>query len=116
MRKLMPAQEVATVTARDLWELCAETVGELDIAGAQVAVATSAPDGIVHAEAGIANTDLATPVRPDTCFQIGSTTKVLTATLVMQLVDQGRVDLDRPVASYLPGVRLAAGEEWRAIT
>ena len=42
-------------------------------------------------------------VTPDTLFCIGSISKTLTATLVMRLVDQGRLDLDRPVVSYLPG-------------
>ncbi|MFJ1752222.1 serine hydrolase [Kitasatospora sp. NPDC088134] len=35
-------------------------------------------------------------------FWIGSTTKTFTATLVLQLVDEGRLDLDGPVADHLP--------------
>lgn len=42
-------------------------------------------------------------VTPDTLFCIGSISKSLTATLVMRLVEQGKLDLDRPVVSYLPG-------------
>lgn len=42
-------------------------------------------------------------VTPDTLFCIGSISKSLTATLVMRLVEQGTLDLDRPVVSYLPG-------------
>jgi CubicO group peptidase (beta-lactamase class C family) len=52
----------------------------------------------------------------DTVFRIASITKPYTATLVMQLVDEGRVDLDRPVAEQLPGFRLADPEETAAIT
>lgn len=37
-------------------------------------------------------------------FEIGSNTKMFTATLILQLVDQGRVRLDAPIARYLPGV------------
>jgi CubicO group peptidase (beta-lactamase class C family) len=99
-----------------LQELCARTIAELGIVGAQIAVAV---DGaLVHAEAGIANSELNAPVTADTCFQIGSTSKLYTATLVMQLADEGLVDIDRPVTDYLPDVRLACGavEEWRAIT
>ncbi len=46
-------------------------------------------------------------------FQIGSVTKVWTASLVMQLVDEGLVDLDVPVRRYLPefGVLDAAATE-----
>ena len=44
---------------------------------------------------------------PDSVFQIGSITKVWTATLVMQLVDDGLLDLDAPIRRYLPEFRLA---------
>ena len=56
--------------------------------------------GVAHRGTGLA-------VRPETIFQIGSVTKVWTATLVMQLVDEGLVDLDAPVRRYLPGFALA---------
>jgi CubicO group peptidase (beta-lactamase class C family) len=49
-------------------------------------------------------------VTPDSLFQIGSITKVWTATLVLQLVDEGRLDLDEPVAEVLPGFRVADAE------
>jgi D-alanyl-D-alanine carboxypeptidase len=39
-------------------------------------------------------------------FWIGSTTKTFTATLVLQLVAEGRIGLDAPVAGYLPGLGL----------
>ena len=48
------------------------------------------------------------PITDDTLFLVGSITKVWTATLVMQLVDEGRVDLDDRVNSHLdPTLRLA---------
>ena len=94
--------------------LCSESIEQLGIAGAQIALAVG--NDVLHAEAGVANVELGAPVTGDTLFQIGSTTKLYTAVLVMQLVDAGAVDIDRPVASYLPGVRLAPGDEWRAIT
>jgi CubicO group peptidase (beta-lactamase class C family) len=40
-------------------------------------------------------------------FQIGSITKLWTSTLVMQLVDEGKVDLDVPVRTYLAEFRFA---------
>jgi len=42
------------------------------------------------------------PNTPDTGFQIASITKTFTATLIMQLRDEGRFDLDDPAARYLP--------------
>ncbi|MFN8537359.1 MAG: serine hydrolase domain-containing protein [Thermomicrobiales bacterium] len=51
--------------------------------------------------------DSGLPVTPQTLFQIGSTTKPLTGTLVMRLVAAGLLDLGRPVIEYLPTFRLA---------
>lgn len=45
------------------------------------------------------------PVRLDTRYDIASLTKVFTATAALQLVDEGRLVLDKPVASYLPRIR-----------
>ena len=53
---------------------------------------------------------------PDSVFQIGSITKVWTATLVMQLVDEGLLDLDEPVVTYLPTFQVADPEVTRTVT
>ena len=37
-------------------------------------------------------------------FRIGSQTKTFTAVVILQLVDEGRVELDAPISRYLPGV------------
>ncbi|MFS8099064.1 beta-lactamase family protein [Lentzea alba] len=44
------------------------------------------------------------PVRPTDRFRIGSVTKVFVATVVLQLAAERKVDLDRPVQQYLPGL------------
>jgi D-alanyl-D-alanine carboxypeptidase len=51
---------------------------------------------------GFANIDLKTPVQPDQLFQIGSITKSFTALILLQLRDEGKLDLHRPVLEYLP--------------
>ena len=51
---------------------------------------------------GFANLDLKTPVAPEQLFQIGSITKSFTALIMLQLRDEGKVDLHRPVLEYLP--------------
>jgi CubicO group peptidase (beta-lactamase class C family) len=51
---------------------------------------------------GTANLATGAPMLADTGFLFGSVTKVLTTTLVLQQVDRGRLDLDMPVARYLP--------------
>lgn len=55
---------------------------------------------------GVTNVDHPLQVQADTLFQIGSTTKTFTATAIMRLVEQGKLDLDVPVRRYLPELRL----------
>ena len=56
------------------------------------------------------------PVTPQTPFLIGSITKSFTALAVMQLVDEGRVDLDAPVQRYIPWFRVADPDASSRIT
>src|SRR6202789_825009 len=72
-----------------------------DIAGAVVVVVK---DGAVLFEKGYGYSDIAarSPVDPDrTLFRVGSTSKLFTWTAVMQLVEQGKIDLDADVNKYL---------------
>lgn len=55
---------------------------------------------------GITSTDNAQPVTPDTVFSIASISKTFTATAMMKLVEQGRMDLKAPVRKYLPEFRV----------
>jgi CubicO group peptidase (beta-lactamase class C family) len=56
---------------------------------------------------GVTNVKHPSPVDGDTLFRIGSTTKTFTGTAVMRLVDQGKLDLNAPVRTYLPELKLA---------
>ena len=72
-----------------------------DVAGAVVVVVK---DGKVLLEKGYGYADLAkrTPVDPErTLFRPGSVSKLFTWTAVMQLVEQGKIDLDQDVNTYL---------------
>ena len=44
------------------------------------------------------------PMTPGTIFALFSTTKAITATAVLQLVEEGRLDLDAPAAAYAPAI------------
>jgi CubicO group peptidase (beta-lactamase class C family) len=69
----------------------------------------------VHARAfGSARGSAAMTV--DTPLVIGSLSKAFTATAVMQLVEEGRVELDAPVQRYLPQFRLADAQAASQIT
>ncbi|MGJ3560328.1 serine hydrolase domain-containing protein [Streptomyces sp. INA 01156] len=56
------------------------------------------------------------PVPEDGHLRLGSVTKTFVATVVLQLVDEGRLSLDRTVERLLPGVVTGAGNDGDAIT
>jgi len=87
---------------------------EHGVTGAVVAVQQG--DEVVTASTGLTNVRTGVEVTPDTIFQIGSISKVYTATLVMQLVDEGLVDLDTAIATYLPGFAVADAAAGSSIT
>lgn len=58
---------------------------------------------------GMANMEWKIPNTPDTKFRLGSITKQFTATLILQLVEQGMVKLDGKVLDYLPAYRKDTG-------
>nr|BFE30779.1 serine hydrolase domain-containing protein [Actinomadura rugatobispora] len=63
---------------------------------------------------GVADVRTRRPVRPDMEHRVGSITKTFTATAVLQLVEQGRLQLDAPVAQFLPGT--VPGERGQQVT
>ncbi len=64
---------------------------------------------------GTADLEAGQPVTPSTLFQVGSITKIFTATALMQLVDAWSVDLDAPVTRYVDGFALSTPEATEAL-
>ena len=60
---------------------------------------------------GMANMEWAIPNQPDTKFRIGSVTKQFTATLILQLVEEGKIKLDSKITDYLPDYRKDTGDK-----
>ncbi|MEY9940702.1 serine hydrolase domain-containing protein [Streptacidiphilus sp. MAP5-3] len=86
------------------WHL-SELIAKYGVPGAQIAVLA---DGEIHDEAaGVLSLHTRVETTTDSVFKIGSITKIWTATLVQQLVNDGVLDLDRPVRDYMPGFRLS---------
>ncbi|SDN01478.1 serine hydrolase domain-containing protein [Acetanaerobacterium elongatum] len=56
------------------------------------------------------------PVTPSTPFMLGSTTKSITAAAVMQLAEQGKINLDERVTAYLPDFRFKDAQSSALIT
>ena len=83
------------------------------LAGAVILAAS--PDKVLTVEIiGYADIEAKKPMRVDTLFWIASMTKPITASALMMLVDEGKVNIDDPVEKYLPefkGLWLAAEKD-----
>lgn len=79
-----------------------------DATAALVRVGGKGPDW--RGSAGVHDLTSGRAANPDARFRAGSTTKVVTAAVVLQLAAEGRVDLGRPVRGYLPDLIPAAYE------
>jgi CubicO group peptidase (beta-lactamase class C family) len=84
------------------------------VPGATLAVLT---EGEVHELAsGLLHRGTGVDATPNSIFQLGSIAKIYTATMVMKLVEAGRLDLDAPVRDVLPDFRVADPEATKTIT
>lgn len=54
---------------------------------------------------GLADVENGTPVASNMLFQIGSVTKMFTATAVLMLAAEGKIDMQRPVGEMIPGLQ-----------
>ncbi|WP_248958905.1 serine hydrolase [Sphaerisporangium perillae] len=91
-----------------------ELIAEYEIPGASLAFLH---EGEVHEfAAGVLNVATGVEVTTDSLFQIGSVTKVWTATQIMLLVERGELTLDTPVADVLPEFQVADPEVTKTVT
>src|SRR5687768_16344813 len=102
------------MTGDELENLVEKLVQESGCPGASAAVQRG--DEVLTGVAGYVNLRTRVEVTPESIFQIGSNTKVYNVTLLMQLVDEGKLDLDQPVIEVLPDFKLADAEATRQIT
>jgi CubicO group peptidase (beta-lactamase class C family) len=85
-------------------DIARERMAALGVPGVAIGIL----DGAEEIVRGLGVTSVEHPldVDGDTLFQTGSITKTFTGTLVMRLVDEGRLELDAPVRTYVPELRL----------
>jgi CubicO group peptidase (beta-lactamase class C family) len=88
-----------------LSELVAATATKLGVPG--VAAGVWADGQETYACHGVTSVDNPLPVDSDTLFVLGSVTKAYTATALLRLVTEGRVELEAPVRRYVPELRLS---------
>jgi CubicO group peptidase (beta-lactamase class C family) len=81
-----------------------ESINRHHVPGASVAIFYNS--ALLTASAGVVNMSTGVGITPATVMHVGSITKVFNATLIMQLVDQGLIDLDAQVRRYLPDLTL----------
>jgi len=65
---------------------------------------------------GVTNLHHPLDVTDETLFQIGSITKTFTGTLIMKLVEEGKIDLDATVRTYLPNFKVADDDVSATVT
>lgn len=83
--------------------------GIRDSRAPSVAVAVIKADRVIWAEGfGLADLETNRPATADSVYLLASVSKPVTATGLMLLVDQGKIDLNRPANDYLPGAKLTA--------
>ncbi|MCD4524858.1 serine hydrolase [Nocardioides sp. cx-173] len=95
----------ATFTHQELEQKLGELIRKHDVPGAQLAVLDG--DAVTEVAAGVLSLRTGAPTTTDALFLPGSIGKLYTATLVMMLVDEGKLDLDTPIRTYLPDFEVA---------
>ncbi len=112
-----PTSSVKTTRDRRFRAVCGRLVREmkrLKVPGVSIGLYH---DGKEYAAGfGVTSIEHPLPVTPDTLFQVGSISKTFTATLIMMLVEQGRLDLDAPVRRYIKDFRLRDPDVARCVT
>ncbi|HKP28834.1 MAG TPA: serine hydrolase domain-containing protein [Gemmatimonadales bacterium] len=111
---ILRARPTSAPTSADLAAGLAELVKKHRVPGALAGVYR---DGqVMTAGAGIANLNTGQPMTAGLGYLTGSITKVWTCTLLMTFVDEGRIDLDRPLIEYLPHLTFGDMEVARHVT
>ena len=106
----VPAEPVALdpMLVEELQRLLDDTVADGFIPGAVLSI--SLPGYVPWSGAsGMADRRRDLPMEAGTLVHIASITKMFTAVVVLQLAEEGRLDLDAPVGTWLPGVVPLAG-------
>ena len=91
-----PDAPVAAIGAAAQWELKEKAVPS-------IAIALVDRGGVVWSQAwGHADADGKVPADANTVYRAGSVSKLFTDVAIMRLVEAGKIDLDKPVQTYLP--------------
>lgn len=95
----------ASAETRELKDVVTEAMDRLHVPGVAVGIING--DEEIMEGYGVTSVEYPLPVTAHTLFQVGSTTKTISGLIAMRLVEQGRLDLDEPIRTYLPDLRLS---------
>ncbi|GAB2800718.1 serine hydrolase [Dyella kyungheensis] len=112
---LLLATTCAATDAPLLPQRVADTLQQRIDAGEYPALVIAVVDGDSSAVYTYGKLDQGKPLDGDTVFEIGSITKTFTATLLAQQVTTGKLQLDQPVATLLPGFSIPS-RDGKAVT
>jgi len=103
---IAPTAKLDDASVTKIEALVKEIMAKGKVPGAAVGIVK---DGeLVYASGfGVSKLGSAEPVTPESVFAMGSVGKTPTAMAIMQLVEDGKIDLDAPVTKYLPYFTLA---------
>lgn len=93
-----------------------ELAERFEVPGAGLGILRLDTHELVEAATGVLCKDTGVEVTTDSVFQMGSIGKTWTATVVMQLVDEGLLDLDAPIIDVLPDFRVGDAEVTKQVT
>ena len=98
----------------ELREIIDESRKKRNVPGVSAAMHADGTTSV--AAAGLANVSTGVEMTAQTVAHVGSITKVINATLVMQLVEEGKIVLDRRISDYLTAFRVRGSDVAREIT
>ncbi|WP_051181690.1 serine hydrolase domain-containing protein [Nocardia vinacea] len=104
----------ATVHPQVLQARLDDLVRSAFVPGAQLVV--TADGDATQINSGVGDLATGAPFPDDAQVRIASNTKTFVATVVLQLVGEGRIELDAPIERYLPGVVRGPGGDGNLIT
>ena len=111
----LAAQEAAMPSDAEIAKILGDRIGR-DQANVGIAVAVIENGETRFVSHGTLEVDGTEPVTEHTIFEAGSITKVFTNLALARLVDEGKIDLDAPIADYLPDGTVLPERDGKAIT
>src|SRR6266699_2299016 len=94
-------QEITTLLEEQLEPLIQQVMASFEMAGLAIGIVRG--DEVVYVKGfGVKHLETREPVTATSLFHLASVSKPFVATAIMQLAEQGKLDLDTPIVRYLP--------------